>query len=129
MFLTSGYRGHFVHVSVTASGGTLERIDAQIVHPDGRFDLVPCKSVRGARRVITRSAKAGLPGTNFRSECYRGHFVRVSKLYGGGERVEAQVYQPTGDFELVKCGSTAGAKRVITRVVKTGNNGLWGAAS
>jgi hypothetical protein len=29
----------------------------------------------------------------------------------------------------VKCGSIAGAKRVITRVVKTGNNGLWGAAS
>ncbi|CAE6967607.1 hypothetical protein [Paraburkholderia domus] len=129
MFLTSGYCGHLVHVSVTASSDGRERIDAQIIHPDGRSDLVPCKSVCGARRVITRCAKAGLAGTNFRTECYRGHFVRVSKIYGGGERVEAQVYQPAGHFELVKCRSIAGAKRVITGVVQGSNTDLWGAAS
>jgi hypothetical protein len=62
MFFTSGYRGHFVHVSVTASGGGRERIDAQIIHPDGRFDLVPIAGIS----FVCRSSMVAASGSKRR---------------------------------------------------------------
>ncbi|BCL97645.1 hypothetical protein ACI2US_03010 [Ralstonia nicotianae] len=51
---TFGYKGHFIHVS-SLSGS--EVIQAQREHADGGFDVVQCRTVAGAKRLITRWVK------------------------------------------------------------------------
>jgi len=52
MFVTRGYKGHYIHVN-TPDRGT-EIIEVQIVHADGGFDLITRKTYSGAQRFITK---------------------------------------------------------------------------
>lgn len=54
MFNTIGYRGHYIHLAYL---NRQERIEAQIMHDDGGFHLVSCKTYIGAQRAITNHVK------------------------------------------------------------------------
>ncbi|SDG96236.1 hypothetical protein SAMN05216466_106201 [Paraburkholderia phenazinium] len=57
MFHSFGYRGHTIHISI-ADRSSKEEIKVQLSHPDGGFDLVPRKTLLGAKRAITAYVKA-----------------------------------------------------------------------
>jgi len=52
MFVTRGYKGHYIHVNAPDRG--TEIIEVQIVHADGGFDLITRKTYAGAQRFITK---------------------------------------------------------------------------
>ncbi|MGX5873017.1 hypothetical protein MJ547_04545, partial [Burkholderia gladioli] len=52
MFVTRGYKGHYIHVTAPDRGP--EVIEVQIVHEGGGFDLVKRRTYAGAQRFITR---------------------------------------------------------------------------
>lgn len=52
MFVTRGYKGHYIHVKAPDRGP--ESIEVQIVHADGGFDLIKRKTYAGAQRFITK---------------------------------------------------------------------------
>ncbi|WP_226256705.1 hypothetical protein [Burkholderia vietnamiensis] len=52
MFVTRGYKGHYIHVNAPDRG--TEIIEVQIVHPDGGFDLIKRNTYAGAQRFITK---------------------------------------------------------------------------
>jgi hypothetical protein len=51
MSVVRGYKGHYIIVS---SANGIEEIQAHLCTPDGRFDLLPCKTYAGAQRAITK---------------------------------------------------------------------------
>ncbi|MEF9443291.1 hypothetical protein OWS73_33285 [Burkholderia sp. 1B3(2022)] len=53
MFHSFGYRGHTIHIAIP-DRSSVEEIKVQLHHEDGGFDLVPCKTLLGAKRRITR---------------------------------------------------------------------------
>ncbi|AOR66199.1 hypothetical protein BBJ41_00775 [Burkholderia stabilis] len=53
MFHSFGYRGHTIHIAIP-DRSSVEEIKVQLRHDDGGFDLVPCKTLLGAKRRITR---------------------------------------------------------------------------
>ncbi|HDR9217484.1 TPA: hypothetical protein QDB35_000153 [Burkholderia vietnamiensis] len=63
MFHSLGYRGHTIHVAIPHCSSA-EKIKVQLHHDDGGFDLVPCKTLLGAKRRIAgyvrQQARAGL---------------------------------------------------------------------
>lgn len=52
MFVTRGYKGHYIHVNAPDRGP--EIIEAQIIKPDGGFDLIKCRTYAGAQRFISK---------------------------------------------------------------------------
>ncbi|ELA00857.1 hypothetical protein D769_03565 [Cupriavidus sp. HMR-1] len=53
MFHSFSYRGHTVHIAIP-DRSSVEEIKVQLHHADGGFDQVPCKTLLGAKRRITR---------------------------------------------------------------------------
>ncbi|MBJ9659157.1 MULTISPECIES: hypothetical protein [Burkholderia] len=53
MFHSFSYRGHTIHIAIP-NRRSVEEIKVQFHKPDGGFDLVPCKTLLGAKRRITR---------------------------------------------------------------------------
>ncbi|MGK8200560.1 hypothetical protein [Burkholderia cepacia] len=56
MFHSFGYRGHTIHIAIP-DRSSVEEIKVQFHHDGGGFDLVPCKSLLGAKRRITRHVR------------------------------------------------------------------------
>lgn len=54
MFHTIAYRGHHIQL---ASTGNREEVKIRIGHMDGGFRLVPCKTLLGAMRAITKHVR------------------------------------------------------------------------
>jgi hypothetical protein len=55
MFHTIRYKGHHIHVAYLNG---VEKIETQITHADGGFDLQRCKTYAGAQRAITKYVRA-----------------------------------------------------------------------
>ncbi|PQV53333.1 hypothetical protein [Paraburkholderia sp. BL21I4N1] len=53
MFHSFSYRGHTIHIAIP-DRSSVEEIKVQFHKPGGGFDLVPCKTLLGAKRRITR---------------------------------------------------------------------------
>ncbi|WP_416268334.1 hypothetical protein SD235_11880 [Burkholderia cepacia] len=53
MFRSFGYRGHTIHIAIP-DRSSVEEIKVQLHHDDGGCDLVPCETLMGAKRRITR---------------------------------------------------------------------------
>lgn len=56
MFHSFGYRGHTIHIAVQERT-CVSTIEVQLHKPNGGLDLVPCKTLLGAKRRITRHVR------------------------------------------------------------------------
>jgi len=55
MFHTIEYKGHYIHIGYPCvSHSSAEKVEVQIVHEDGGFDLYRVKSLLAAKRFITK---------------------------------------------------------------------------
>ncbi|HIH2744669.1 TPA: hypothetical protein ACYLN4_000327 [Burkholderia lata] len=63
MFHSFGYRGHTIHIAIP-DRSSVEEIKVQLHKPGGGFDLVPCKTLLGAKRRITQHVRRQAGGSS-----------------------------------------------------------------